>query len=47
LNSRRASPGWIGFHTSEQFRELFHPHGFARTAWIELPPGFGLAIGQK
>jgi ubiquinone/menaquinone biosynthesis C-methylase UbiE len=42
-----ADPGWIGFHTPDQFRGLFRDHGFARTAWIELLPGFGLAVGQK
>lgn len=42
-----ADPGWIGFHTPEQFRRLFEEGGFARTAWIDLLPGFGLAVGQK
>src|SRR5262249_29012333 len=42
-----ADPGWIGFHTPEQFRALFASAGFARTAWIDLLPGFGLAVGQK
>lgn len=43
----RTDPGWIGFHTPEEFRALFEQAGFARTAWIELLPGFGLAVGQK
>ena len=43
----RTDPGWIGFHTPEEFRALFERAGFARTAWIELLPGFGLAVGQK
>jgi ubiquinone/menaquinone biosynthesis C-methylase UbiE len=42
-----ADPGWIGFHTPEQFRWLMQNAGFARTGWQELLPGFGLAIGQK
>lgn len=42
-----ADPGWIGFHTPEQFRDLMANAGFARTGWQELLPGFGLAIGQK
>jgi ubiquinone/menaquinone biosynthesis C-methylase UbiE len=42
-----ADPGWIGFHTPEQFRSLMQNAGFARTGWQELLPGFGLAIGQK
>jgi ubiquinone/menaquinone biosynthesis C-methylase UbiE len=42
-----ADPGWIGFHTPEEFRALMRNAGFARTGWQELLPGFGLAIGQK
>lgn len=42
-----ADPGWIGFHTPEQFRRLFGTAGFVRTAWLDLLPGFGLAVGQK
>jgi len=42
-----ADPGWISFHTPEQFRELFGGAGFARTGWLELLPGFGIALGQK
>jgi SAM-dependent methyltransferase len=40
-------PGWVGFHTPDGFRELFARAGFARTAWCEVLPGFGVAIGQK
>jgi SAM-dependent methyltransferase len=42
-----ADPGWIGFHTPEQFRSLFQTAGFARTGWQEILPGFGVALGQK
>jgi SAM-dependent methyltransferase len=42
-----ADPGWIRFHTPEEFRAMFHRAGFAVTGWLELLPGFGLAIGQK
>jgi SAM-dependent methyltransferase len=42
-----ADPGWIGFHTPEEFRSLFQAAGFGRTAWQELLPGFGVAVGQK
>jgi ubiquinone/menaquinone biosynthesis C-methylase UbiE len=45
--ARWADPGWIGFHTPDGFRALFRDAGFARTAWIDLLPGFGLAVGQK
>jgi len=44
---RFADPGWIGWKTPEEFRLLFHDAGFARTCWIPLLPGFGLAVGQK
>lgn len=42
-----ADPGWIGFHTPEEFCRLFEAAGFVRASWIELLPGFGLAVGQK
>ena len=42
-----SDPGWISFHTPDEFRALFTAAGFARTAWIDLLPGFGLAVGQK
>ena len=42
-----ADPGWISFHTPEEFRNLFLDAGFARTGWCELLPGFGIATGQK
>ncbi|HEY6292709.1 MAG TPA: methyltransferase domain-containing protein [Terriglobia bacterium] len=42
-----ADPGWIGFHTPEEFRNLFREAGFCRSAWFELLPGFGLAVGQR
>jgi SAM-dependent methyltransferase len=45
--ARWADPGWIGFHTPTQFRELLLRSGFTRFRWEELLPGFGLAMGQK
>jgi SAM-dependent methyltransferase len=42
-----ADPGWIGFHAPEAFRALFLDAGFARAAWREVLPGFGVAVGQK
>jgi ubiquinone/menaquinone biosynthesis C-methylase UbiE len=45
--ARRCDPGWIGFHSPKEFRDLFAAAGFGRTAWIDLLPGFGLALGQK
>jgi len=44
---RRGDPGWIGWKTPEEFRALFERAGFARTCWIPLLPGFGLAVGQR
>jgi SAM-dependent methyltransferase len=45
--ARWADPGWIGFHSPDEFRALFRQAGFARTAWIDLLGGFGVAVGQK
>jgi ubiquinone/menaquinone biosynthesis C-methylase UbiE len=45
--ARWADPGWIGFHTPDEFMALFRSVGFARAGWIDLLPGFGLAVGQK
>jgi SAM-dependent methyltransferase len=45
--ARWADPGWISFHSPEEFRKLLGEAGFARTAWIGLLPGFGVAVGQK
>jgi SAM-dependent methyltransferase len=45
--ARWADPGWISFHTPEEFRGLLSRAGFARTAWIDLLPGFGIAVGQR
>src|SRR5262245_22785740 len=45
--ARWADPGWIGFHTPDAFQTLFRNAGFARAGWIDLLPGFGLAVGQK
>jgi len=42
----RSDPGWIGFHTPDEFRTLLADAGFARTSWRELLPGFGLVLGQ-
>lgn len=45
--ARVADPGWIGFHDPAGFRSLLASAGFARTAWVPLLPGVGLALGQK
>jgi SAM-dependent methyltransferase len=43
---RVGDPGWIGWKTPDEFRSLLGGAGFARTCWIPLLPGFGLAVGQ-
>ncbi len=45
--AKLTDPGWIGFHTPEEFRTLFQRAGFVNTAWCEVLPGFGVAVGQK
>lgn len=42
-----ADPGWIGFHTPEEFMTLFENQGFENAGWIDLVPGFGIACAQK
>jgi ubiquinone/menaquinone biosynthesis C-methylase UbiE len=42
-----SDPGWIGFHTPEEFRALLLGAGFERFWWHEVLPGFGLAVAQK
>jgi ubiquinone/menaquinone biosynthesis C-methylase UbiE len=45
--SKAADPGWVGFHTPEQFERLLAGAGFVDFRWVDLLPGFGLAIGRK
>ena len=42
-----SDPGWISFHTPEEFRQLFADAGFGRTGSLELLPGFNLNVAQK
>lgn len=42
-----ADPGWIGFHTPDQFRALHALAGFVDCCWISLLPGFGIALARK
>ena len=44
---RLADPGWVGWHTPEEFRELLIRAGFSTACWMPLLPGLGLAVGQK
>ncbi len=42
-----ADPGWIGFHTPEEFEQLFTEAGLVDFRWFDLLPGFGLALGRR
>jgi SAM-dependent methyltransferase len=45
--ARWSDPGWISFHTAEEFRRLLLGAGFARVRWNELLPGFALVLAQR
>jgi ubiquinone/menaquinone biosynthesis C-methylase UbiE len=45
--ARWADPGWVGFHTPDQFMTLFCAAGFESAGWIDLLPGFGIACARK
>jgi SAM-dependent methyltransferase len=45
--ARWSDPGWISFHTHDEFRRLLLGAGFARVRWQELLPGFALVLAQK
>lgn len=45
--ARRGDPGWVGFHTGEEFQMLFLKAGFSDFYWEELLPGIGICIGSK
>jgi SAM-dependent methyltransferase len=42
-----ADPGWIAFHTEDEFERLFGAAGFSQFHWEELLPGLGLVIAMK
>ncbi|MFC7530832.1 class I SAM-dependent methyltransferase [Actinoplanes sp. GCM10030250] len=45
--ARESDPGWVSFHTQEQFRKLLLDAGFARVRVHELLPGFLLVLAQR
>ncbi len=45
--AKLGDPGWVGFHTPEQFEGLFRGAGFSDFYWEELLPGIGMCIGSK
>ncbi len=42
-----ADPGWVAFHTGQQFERLFLNSGFSAFYWEEVLPGIGMCIGSK
>jgi SAM-dependent methyltransferase len=45
--AKLGDPGWVGFHTGEQFQRLFLDAGFSEFYWEELLPGIGICISSK
>ena len=45
--AKRFDPGWVAFHTGEEFRALFLKAGFSEFYWEELLPGIGVCVGSK
>lgn len=45
--ARVTDPGWISFHTPDDFRRLLITAGFARVCVQELLPGFELVLAQR
>jgi SAM-dependent methyltransferase len=44
--ARWADPGWVSFSTPDRLRALLLSAGAARSAWMPLAPGVGMAVGQ-
>jgi len=42
-----ADPGWIAFHTEDEFEILIREAGFSHFHWEELLPGLALVIAMK
>jgi ubiquinone/menaquinone biosynthesis C-methylase UbiE len=40
-------PGWVAFHTGEEFEPLFLNAGFSSFYWEEVLPGVGICVGSK
>lgn len=45
--ARWADPGWISFHTEDEFEGLIREAGFSHFHWEELLPGLALVIAMK
>ncbi len=42
-----ADPGWMGYHSGEEFQARFQAAGFSQFYWEELLPGIGLVVAMK
>ncbi len=40
-------PGWVAYHTGDEFQALFLGAGFSEFYWEELLPGIGICVGSK
>ena len=45
--SKWADPGWVAFHTGEQFESLFFDAGFSDFYWEEILPAIGVCVAGK
>jgi SAM-dependent methyltransferase len=45
--AKAGDPGWVGFHTGEEFQALFLAAGFSDFYWEELLPGIGICVGTR
>jgi len=45
--AKMGDPGWVGFHTGDDFQKLFKAAGFSDFYWEELLPGIGICVGTK
>lgn len=45
--ARFGDPGFVAFHTGEEFQRLFGEAGYSGFYWEEILPGVGLCIGSK
>ena len=45
--ARVADPGWVGFYTPRQHVAMLQAVGLLDACWIDLAPGFGVALGQR
>jgi SAM-dependent methyltransferase len=45
--AKLGDPGWIAFHTGEEFKRLFDDAGFSSFYWTEILPGIGVSVGTR